>query len=97
MYKSDEGMHLGFASCYGDYATALSCATAFEAARHDWLASWLGVVADAPISAQIAKNASVYGVVGSFCLQRAAIRALKEDVAPAREVSAAAATTCLLA
>ena len=86
VYKSDEGMHLGFASCYSELRDRIIVCDSFSKpyAMTGWRLGW--VAADAPISAQIAKmHQYMVSSVPSF-VQRAAIRALKEDVAPAREV-----------
>ena len=86
VYKSDEGVHLGFASCYGELRDRIIVCDSFSKpyAMTGWRLGW--VAADAPISAQIAKmHQYMVSSVPSF-VQRAAIRALKEDVAPAREV-----------
>ena len=66
-----------------NYATVLSCARS-QAVRHDWLASCCRLMLR--FLAQIAKmHQYMVSSVPSF-VQRAAIRALKEDAAPAREV-----------
>ena len=86
VYKSDEGVHLGFASCYGELRDRIIVCDSFSKpyAMTGWRLGW--VAADAPISAHIAKmHQYMVSSVPSF-VQRAAIRALKEDVAPAREV-----------
>ena len=86
VYTGDDGSHRGFSSMYTELRDRIIVCDSFSKpyAMTGWRLGW--VAADAPVMAEVAKiHQYMVSSVPSF-VQRAAIQALKENVAPAREV-----------
>lgn len=85
VHAGEDGSHRGFSSCYTELRDRIIVCDSFSKpyAMTGWRLGW--VAADASVAAEIAKmHQYMVSSVPSF-VQHAAVQALKEDVAPARE------------